>query len=264
MKTICLACVVYTMKGVDPKDNLYLNIFYQWLSMVIKNGDLQPCDMLHILIDSVSLDYLENEDNAIHEIIPVLKCDFQFHKFEQPDTPLKGMMHKYVFTEYIQDAYIYCDIDVIIRKPFRLAIDKMTPNTMYFSKEYSLDLYFYSEGFPSEFPMSSDLPGFGAGIFVILGKGLRDAFFSRIYEICDYSSNYKSVEQPLFNRAIYEIPRDKISVDITILTEHVSFNGQNFSEENTIFYNLAGETSNGLSHFKNMSDYICKYIVTSS
>jgi hypothetical protein len=134
----------------------------------------------------------------------------------------------------------------------------MTENTMYFCTENSLDSKNYSEGFPPEYPVTSNLPGFSAGKFAIFGKELRNSFFSRIHEICDYSTKYETVEQPLFNRSIYEIPKDIISVDINMLTEHVSFNGHSYSEEKTIFYDLAGETSNGLTHFKKMSDYMCK------
>lgn len=259
MISICLACVVYTLKGTHPKDNLYINIFYQWLTMVIKNGGLQSNDMLHIHMDSETIQYLDTHPTVFHEIIQKLQCNFEIHKFDQPDTPLKGMMNKYVFTEYIQDVYIYCDIDIIIRKPFRLVVDNMKEYTMYFCQEHSLISENYSEGFPSDYPVSRNLPGFSAGKFAIFGKGLRDSFFSRIHEICDYSTKYATVEQPLFNRAIYEIPKDIVSVDINMLTEYVSFNGDNFSDEKTIFHDLAGETSNGISHFKKMSDHMCKY-----
>ena len=256
MVSICLACVVYTLKGTDPKDNLYINIFYQWLTMLIKNGGLQPNDILHIHMDSETIKYLCNSPNIFHKILSKIQCTFEVHTFEQPDTSLKGMMHKYVFTDYTQDAYIYCDIDIVIRKPFRLVIDKMSENTMYFCSEYSLDCYYYSEGFPSDYPVSTNLPGFSAGKFIILGKELRDLFFLRIHQLCDYSTNYKSVEQPYFNRAIYDMPMDIISVNINMLSEYVSFNGQNFSEENTIFYDLAGQTNDGLSHYKNITDYM--------
>ena len=60
MKSICLACVIYTLKDKEPKDNLYFNVFYMWLTMLIKNGGLEKDDILHIHIDSRSLEYLEN------------------------------------------------------------------------------------------------------------------------------------------------------------------------------------------------------------
>jgi len=148
MKTICLACVVYTLKGRDPKDNLYLNIFYQWLTMVVKNGGLKVGDMLHIHMDDETIKYLDHYPTVFHDILPQLQCDFEIYSFEQPDTPLRGMMHKYVFSEYKQDAYIYSDIDIIIINPFRNIIDRAEYNTMYFTRGTTLDHQFYSEGFP--------------------------------------------------------------------------------------------------------------------
>lgn len=260
MKTICLSCVVYTMKGKDPKDNLYLNIFYQWLTMVIKNGHLQSGDMLNINIDSITLEYFNNNSTILTNLLKKIGCPFVFYIFDPPNTPLEGMMHKYDNTEYTQDVYIYSDIDVLIVKPFSLLTEKIEENTMYFVKGVSLDHQFYSEGFPPEFPLSSDLPGFNASIFVISSRELRDLFFSRINELCDYSTQYKWVEQPYFNRAIYDIPRSRISVNIDLLTEYVSFNGQ-LIKDSTVFFDLAGETSNGLSHFTKMSDMICLFIL---
>ena len=260
LETICLACVIYTLEGKDPKDNLYLNIFYQWLAMVVKNGRLSERDVLHIHIDTKTLEYLDNT----HTILPILlknaKCPFKMHTFEPPKTPLEGMMHKYDFSNYEQDVYIYSDIDVLVVKPFSTFLTKLVQDTLYFVKGVSLDHQFYSEGFPPELPVSKDLPGFNASIFVITNKGLRDSFFNRIHELCDYSTTYKWVEQPYFNRAVYELPRDKISVNIHLLTGYVSFNCQVIFPT-TVFYDLAGETSNGLSHLTKMSDSICLFLL---
>jgi len=259
MKSICLACIVYTLKDKDPKDNLYLNIFYQWLTMVIKNGNLTPNDILHIHIDTTTLEYFNNNKTILTVLLNKVSCPFEFHTFEQPSTPLEGMMHKYDNSEYTQDVYIYSDIDVLIVKPFSFLTEKTEENTMYFVKGVSLDHQFYSEGFPPEF-ITKDLPGFNASIFLISSRELRNAFFCRINELCDYSTQYKWVEQPYFNRAIYQICLDTVSVNINLLTEHVSFNGQLITNS-TIFYDLAGETSNGLSHFTKMSDMICLFLI---
>lgn len=259
MKSICLACVVYTLKDKDPKDNLYLNIFYQWLTMIVKNGGLQSDDILNISIDSITLDYFNNNSTILTNILKKLQCPFTFYSFDPPNTPLEGMMHKYDNSEYTQDVYIYSDIDVLVVNPLSNLVEKTEESTMYFVKGVSLDHQFYSEGFPPEF-ITKDLPGFNASIFLISSSELRNAFFYRINELCDYSTQYKWVEQPYFNRAIYEIPRDKVSVNINLLTEHVSFNGRLITNS-TVFYDLAGETSNGLYHFIKMSDMICLFLI---
>lgn len=259
MKTVCLSCIVYTLNGKDPKDNLYLNIFHQWLSMLIKNGGLQPDDLLIINIDTITLEYFNKSGNVLRSLLQKLECPFVFYTFDPPNTPLEGMMHKYDNTEYTQDIYIYSDIDVLIVKPLSLLREKVEGNTMYIVTGRSLDHQFYSEGFPPEFPVSKDLPGYNASIFLFSSTELRNSFFAKIHELCDYSTQYKWVEQPYFNRAIYHLPRDTSLLNTKLLSEHVSFNDYPDTEK-IIFLDLAGETSNGLSHFTTMSDMICLFI----
>jgi hypothetical protein len=258
MVSICLACVIYTLKDKDPADNLYLNVLHQWLTMVIKNGGLTNGDILHIHIDEVTFDYLQNNKNILIVLLEMLPCDYKFQLFEQPETSLEGMMNKYVFTEYSQDVYIYSDIDVLVMKPFRSMLN-VKENTIYPLKALSLDHNFYSEGFPPEFPLSSSLPGFNASIFLVMGKDLRDSFFNRIHTICDYSTKYECVEQPYFNRAIYEMPRNLVNIDL--LGEYVSFSSFNKDDTKSIFVDLSGDTSNGISHLRAMSDMISLYIL---
>jgi hypothetical protein len=228
--------------------------------MLIKNGGLQPGDLLIINIDTLTLDYFNNCGNILTSLLQKLECPFIFYTFNPPNTPLEGMMHKYDNTEYIQDIYIYSDIDVLIVKPLSLLREKVEDNKMYFVTGCSLDHQFYSEGFPPEFPVSKDLPGFNASIFLFSSIELRNSFFARIHELCNYSSKYKWVEQPYFNRAIYELPRDTPSLNIKLLSDCVSFNGH-LTRDEIIFFDLAGETSNGLSHLTKMSDMICLFLV---
>ena len=147
MVSICLACVIYTLKDKDPEDNLYLNILHQWLTMVIKNGDLTKGDIIHIHMDTVTFNYLENNISILTNLLKMLPCDFKIQLFEQPETSLEGMMNKYVFTEYSQDAYIYSDIDVLIIRPLRSMFANLTNNTIFPLKALSLDHNYYSEGF---------------------------------------------------------------------------------------------------------------------
>jgi hypothetical protein len=227
--------------------------------MLIKNGGLQPDDLLIINIDTITLEYFNKSGNVLRSLLQKLECPFVFYTFDPPNTPLEGMMHKYDNTEYTQDIYIYSDIDVLIVKPLSLLREKVEGNTMYIVTGRSLDHQFYSEGFPPEFPVSKDLPGYNASIFLFSSTELRNSFFAKIHELCDYSTQYKWVEQPYFNRAIYHLPRDTSLLNTKLLSEHVSFNDYPDTEK-IIFLDLAGETSNGLSHFTTMSDMICLFI----
>ena len=134
--------------------------------------------------------------------------------------------------------------------------DKMTANTLYVCGEGNLRDVYYSEGFS----VLEDLVGFSAGKFAIYGKALLEAFFKRVHEYCEYSTKYITVEQPYFNRAVYEITGSQ-TVDTKLLTYHVCFNGSSYYDTDaiTIFYDLAGNAGNGITHLKKIMDILCLF-----
>lgn len=265
MKSICLSCLLYTLKDKEVKDNLYIDVFFQWLAMVVKNAGLTEHDVIHINMDMRTIEYLENEVSIGATLLKKLNCDYNIYAFEPPQTSLEGMMNKYTFNEYTQDIYIYTDIDMFILKPLRNMVSELNIDTYYFLKGESLDKKFYSEGFPSDFippDILTTLPGFNASLFIVTSILLRDNFFSRINELCDYSSEYLCVEQPYFNRAIYEIPRKELHVNIDLLSIYAEFSAFDVNSK-VIFLDFCGETSNGLSHFIKMSRIMCLVLVDS-
>ena len=265
MKSICLSCLLYTLKDKEVKDNMYIDVFFQWLAMVIKNSGLGEADLIHINMDMRTIEYLENEDNIGPSLLTKLKCPYKIYAFDPPKTSLEGMMNKYTFNEYTQDVYIYTDIDMFILNPLSNMVSELNTDTYYFLKGVSLDNKFYSEGFPSDFIPPDILPtlsGFNASLFIITNTILRNVFFSRINELCDYSSEYLCVEQPYFNRAIYEIPRKELSVNIELLSVYAEFFGSDYNPKIT-FLDFCGDTSNGLSHFIKMSRVMCLVLVNS-
>ena len=256
MASICLACIIYTLEDKPVEENCYLNIFYMWLSKVIENGGLTKDDMIHIHIDSRTLNYLEDTHTVFPDIYAKLPCQHKFISIFPPKSSLEGMMNKYKHVDYTQDIYMYCDIDILIINPFRIMTNSMTANTLYVCGEGNLRDVYYSEGFS----VSEDLVGFSAGKFAIYGKSLLEAFFKQIHEYCDYSTKYITVEQPYFNRAVYEITGSH-TVDTKLLTYHVAFNGHEYytTDAITIFYDLAGNAGNGITHLKKMMDILCLF-----
>ena len=256
MNTIALNCLVYTLKHKDVKDNLYLNIFHIWLGKVIQNGGLTENDILKISIDTRTLEYYNNFNTPLPLLLEKLQCPYEFIAVEPPSNSLEGMMNKYLFTEYTQDVWVYSDIDILITSPFSKMVNETKENTAYFCREDYFSDDNHGEGFNKN--VDAALPGFSAGKFVIRGRLLRDSFFNIIQNSCDYSSKYQTVEQPIFNYAIYSLPRDKVSIDIDLLTKHVSFNGdkKNYNKDITIFNDMAGDVANGESHVKRILDTI--------
>jgi len=261
MKTIALNCLVYTLINKDVKDNLYLSIFHIWLGKVIQLGGLTQNDILKITIDARTYEYYNNTDSPLPLLLEKLQCPYEFILINPPSTSLEGMMNKYIFTEYTQDAWIYSDIDILISNPFSIMIEQTKENTAYFCAEDFFSDNNHGEGY--NMGADKNLPGFSAGKFVICGRLLRDSFFNIIKNSCDYSKVVYTVEQPVFNYAIYCLPRDKVSVDIDLLTKHVSFNcdKDTYNKNITIFNDMAGDVADGESHVKRVMDTISLYFI---
>jgi len=249
--------LIYTLKNKDPKENEYISIFFLWLSKLIQSGGLTSEDALQIHIDSRTLEYLENEYTVLPILFDNLQCPFTFIRFDPPENPLEGMMHKYDSVDYTQDIFIYSDIDIIISNPFHLMTEQMTDKMIYVNKEGDLIDPNYSSGFSDKIDVAGK-PGFSAGKFVIVGKDLRNEFFERIHTLCDTSSQFYTVEQPFFNQALYSLSRDIVNIDL--LTRFVSFNSEGYDKTKTIFHDLAGDVGDGPKHLTKMIQTICLYI----
>ena len=260
-KTIALNCLVYTLKNKEVKDNLYLSIFHIWLGKVIQSGGLTSNDILKISMDARTYEYYNNAVSPLPILLEKLQCPFEFILFDPPSSSLEGMMNKYIFIEYTQDVWIYSDIDILISNPFSIMVEQTKENTGYFCREDWFSDDNHGEGYNMD--ADKNLPGFSAGKFVICGKLLRDSFFNIIRNSCDYSKVFYTVEQPVFNYAIYCLPRDKISVDTELLTKHVAFNGDKniYTKDITIFNDMAGDVADGESHVKRIMNTISLYFV---
>jgi len=259
MESICLSCLLYTLKDKEIKDNLYIQIFYLWLAKLVQSGGLISNDLLQITVDSRTLEYFNSNSSALPVLLEKLQCSYEIIEVDPPSTSLEGMMNKYNITEYTQDVYIYCDIDIIISNSFHTLMPLLKNNTAYFCNEGLFSHDNYGEGFNQNIP--ANLPGFSAGKFIIAGKLIRDSLFNIIKETCNYSSKFYTVEQPYFNYAIYSLPRDIISVNIDLLTDYVSFNGiERYDKNKTIFNDMAGDPANGEAHLKKIVNVISLYI----
>jgi len=258
MKTICLSCLIYTLKDKPVEDNAYLEVFFIWLSKVIEFGGLVESDQLNIHIDKRTIDYLQVTDTVLGTLVSKLPCPYKFIQIEPPSTPLEGMMSRYLLTDYDKDVYLYSDIDILIIRPFRIFTDKLKGNMLYICSEGDLTDDNYGIGFPADF-LKDGQPGFSSGKFAITSKDKRDHFFRCIQEICDHSTNFYTLDQPFFNRAIYMMPMEYFNTEL--MSEYVSFNGDSYKKDATIFYDNAGDVGSGLHKLKKMVGVLCGFAV---
>ena len=252
-KSVCLDCVLFTLKDKPVKENKYISIFLMWLSVVCKHAGLTAQDAISLKIDKATFDYLNS--NVIFVSL-LNKAVFQprITICPVPSTMRDGMMMKYTKIDYTQDIYIYCDIDVMIIKPLTLFVDKLIPNTIYVHAEGLLSEDNYGAAFTKEelatLPGKSN--GFSAGKFFIYGKELYTTFMNTVCGLCvDKSAHYYTIEQPFFNKSLYCLEKNKYNIDLGVLNHKtISVNLHNFSKDTSILIDFMGIPGDGDFHFE--------------
>ena len=261
MPTLCLSCIVFTLKDKAVEENKYINMFIIWLTSLIKSGGLQEDDMVYVYTDNLTIEYIE-----ANTIFPSLQnlCRFQCEiiVLPSPKTILEGMMMKYTIYPYEQDVFMYCDIDVFIVKSLHSLVDKMVENRIYLSPEGLLKDDIYSADLPSNYTIDPNTVGISSGKFAIYGKDQRDSLFKLINSICKYDSTYYTADQPFFNHVILlKLPTTlSASLDYKIFdSPAVSFNTQEYDVDKTVLIDCAGATGNGQIHYDKMLSILCLF-----
>ena len=252
MSSLCLSCILYTIHDKPVKENKYITIFLIWLSNLIKNGGLKKDDILHMYIDKRTVQYLFN-DSIFGRLIHKANFQTQIFGILPPKTHLEGMMWKYNSSEYTQDIYMYCDIDILIVNPLCGLYDTMKPNTIRICIEGLVSNPDYGADIPSG-ELAEGIHGFSAGKFIIRGKDSRDTLFKMINDFCNYEKNYYTIEQPFFNRAILNMTN--IDVDV-LVSPKVIVNSDVYDKHSTILFDCAGEPGNGECHYSKIIDAFC-------
>lgn len=250
MPSVFLNCVLFTLDGREVKENQYVRIFYIWLSKLIQNGGLTKDDMLMISIDKKTFDYISTSAPSLNSIFCKLLCPHTFMIFPSPVTMMEGMQMRYEPHKYEQDAYMYCDIDVIVRKPLSTFLERMMPDKMYVVVEGDLR----DANYGADMEGMEGNPGYTSGIWVITGQSICREFLIRLHNHYKVYAKYYALDQPFFNRAVYDMSHRNIIRDV--LTEHTSFNGHNYNKDACVLFNCAGDVGDGLKHHEKIQDVL--------
>jgi hypothetical protein len=247
MHSLCLSCIIYTIHDKSVEENKYVQIFLIWLSQLIKAGGLDKDDILHMYIDKITLTYLFN-NSIFGSLLKKAPFATMILGIEPPKTHLEGMMWKYNISDYTQTIYMYLDIDILVIKPLKGLIDLAVCDSICVCIEGYMTNPDYGADISSE--ISEGMNGFSAGKFIVYGKDLRDCFFKKIQNFCNYDKLYYTVEQPFFNRAVLDM--ENIDVDL-LVDPYVSFD----YNKDTVLLDCAGEPGNGNVHYKKIFDVFC-------
>ena len=246
--SLCLDCNLFTIKGKSVKENKYVHIFIMWLSAVLKHGGLTAADVLHLKIDSDTFEYLKTQFGC-NGLLRASVCPIQIMLYPPPETIGVGMAARYIKVNDMRDVYMYCDIDILIIKPLRPLYESLSINAIGVHAEGRLSDDNYGAAFTAEEKTKLSLhPGFSSGKFIIHGKELYYQFVDMMAMI--YKRNhpaYFTIDQPLFNKALYLLIKDPNQFNM-IPSTFISSNGQYFTKE-CILLDAMGMPGDGDMHF---------------
>lgn len=236
------------------KENKYVHIFIMWLSAVLKHGGLTAADLLHLKIDSDTFEYLKTQIGC-NGLIKASTCPIQIMIYPPPETIGDGMAVRYVKVNGMRDVYIYCDIDILIIKPLRPLYESLPINTISVHAEGQLSDDNYGAAFTAEEKSKLPLlPGFSSGKFIIYGMELYSQFVDMMMMIYKRNhSAYFTIDQPLFNKALYLLIKDPNQFNM-IPSTFISSNGQYFTKE-CILLDAMGMAGDGDMHFDKMINF---------
>jgi hypothetical protein len=267
--SVLLYTILFTLEDKPVHKNQYIQMFLIWLSFLVKSKSLNENDTLCIIGDRFTLNYVRHE-TPFETVAKLLLCKYMFREAEQPKTLMEGCMMKYnqlvcndiiLSTNY--DILVYTDVDVIINKSFKTLI--MEPNSIIIHEENDFKFNYFSEGIPenekNEFlKCNSQIRGLSAGKFIIYGKSLAIDIFNMILKYNEVKTNYYTLEQPLFNRAIYNyIYIEKKPVGLYNLNTYcVHYNTTQKSDFfNHILLDCAGKPGHYIDHMEKMLNILC-------
>jgi hypothetical protein len=141
---------------------------------------------------------------------------------------------------------MYLDIDVLVMKPLKGMLDGLEAAKLYVCTEGSLTDPNYGADMSS-----SDDPGYTSAVFIATSPWVMEVLCRRVGELYE-DKGYYTLDQPFFNRAVYMMPRND-----KLLTRIHSFNGQNYSKDDTILLNCGGEPGRDKIHYDKIQEVLC-------
>ena len=268
--SILLYTILFTLDSVPCHKNKYIDIFITWFTFLIKSKSLNENDLLLIFTDKYTIQYLKSLESFKY-ILYNSNFITAYIILKQPKTVMEGCMWKYnvldtkILSQYNKDIYIYMDTDVLINKSFKTITDQMIPNSICVHEANYFYPNYYFEGIPQnemDIFADSNTKGVNAGHFAFYGKSIMLEIFNKIIEYNKTETNYKTLEQPLFNRAIYNyyIIEKKINV-LHTMNSFVS----NYSipvNFDSVLIDCCGDPGYDLEHYeKIMNILLFRYLV---
>jgi hypothetical protein len=250
--------VLFTLVGKDPAENRYVEMFYIWLTHVLKNGGLVTGDKICVLIDKPTIDFL-NADFNIGFILSMCRVPIEFWLIHQPNTSSEGMVQKYNIEEYpaiVSDCSLYLDLDIVVKAPLT-PVRELIPDTLAVVVEGNIYNDDYGGKVLPREPEKEGYPGFSAALFAFsVGETVRE-FMRCVKGGClAQDPPFYTVEQPFFNKYLYEIFINK-ECPFFLIPKKIISNNDMTPSDSVVFVNYCGDPGNGPRHIVKMIVGMC-------
>lgn len=246
---------VFTIQGQSPSENRYIDMFFIWYRFIQKNGNLSEKDMIFLMTDSTTAEYIEDKMSN--------SFTFSILEYPQPKTYLEGILRRYTAPFYLEkykdEQFLYFDVDILCISSLH-DIEQLGKNQLYiFPENNLLDQYYLgallSETEKEEYMKKlGDFPGFTGGCFSYRGELLNIFFTELVKFVKEGRRDLEMYEQPYWCKIIYrclfenKIEGLEIKIADSKRMEHNS-SIQKCKKE-TVFLNFCGEPGDGTHHWR--------------
>jgi len=270
--SVLLYTILFTLDDLPVHKNQYIQMYLMWISCVVKTKSLNENDCCILITDKFTVSHLLH-NTIFQKLIRQLSCEFQYIVNKAPKTLMEGCMWKYntlteqVIKPFAKDIVFYSDIDILLNGSIKQITDFMKPNSIIVQEENSFDLTYFSEGIPDDekkeiikhFP---SVKGLSAGKFGIYGNSIMYNLFSKIQEYGIKKTDYYTLEQPLFNRAVFNtVIYDKninLSFNLNNKCSHLKDNlNTSCPNSDIILYDCSGRPGDYAEHMERLIGTFC-------
>ena len=243
---------IFTLKNRKPSGNRYITIFYIWFTYLKKYGGLGPDDMVGVVVDTKTLDYI-NSSGFFANISEGCPFRTEFSTYDPHMSMMEGVAERYKCPFILNNHTInlYLDIYCLVIRPFHTVFHD-SRNTIFVTAEGSMIDNKYGGFFLEGYVEAQTLPGFLSGWFAFtqgdqvikflkdVSKGILDNADSPLYTLDQPFYNYELFLRLTANAVVTE----KVGLDICIVDSKII--SQSRESSDSFFVNFYGEPSNNI------------------
>ncbi len=262
MKPIVLYTNIFTLENTKFSDNKYIDMFYFWLHNVVYYAELQPSDIVIVMIDNATFDYMKTNHTLS---LFISKLNINFCIYPQPKTLKEGMLNRYHIQHILNISksiendnpyYLYLDVDVLVIKNIRKifsGIPENIPSSIFIKEESNI----MDNNYLGEIISESDeliqlhkdhiskLQGVSSGIFAWTNSpNILNFFQQLLHKTENDHKQYYTIDQPFFNYTIIN-NLFKTNKEFNFLRFNNTYIAHNIlglhKDKNFVLVNLCGE-----------------------